>query len=109
VLLLVAEPRSMYLDRPVLIEDPYRTPLLIELARGCHDPAELVQRVRALGATHVLVNRSEMDFFAGLHGRDDYWSDATPIESELIDAFLTHHLRPLLRSELLLLGEIDDR
>ena len=106
VVLLVAEPRSLYLDRAVLVEDPYRTPLLVELARGCRDPGELAQRVRALGATHVLVNRSEMDFFAGLRGKDDYWSDATAAEQALIEAFLSGHLRPLLRTDRVLLGEI---
>jgi hypothetical protein len=47
-----------------------------------------------------------MDFFAGLRGRDGYWSDASVAERELIEAFLSRHLRPLLRSELLLLGEL---
>ena len=106
VILLVAEPRSLYLDSDVLVEDPYRTPLLIELARGCRSSGELARRVGALGATHVLVNSSEMEFFAGLRGRDDYWSDATADERELIDAFLSGHLRPLLRTDRLLLGEL---
>jgi hypothetical protein len=108
VILLVAEPRSLYLERAVVVEDPYRTPLLVELARDCRDPGELAQRVRALGATHVLLNSSEMDFFAGLRAKDDYWSDATAAERELIEAFLAGHLRPLLRTERLLLGEIAD-
>lgn len=106
VILLVAEPRSLYLDRAVLVEDPYRTPLLVELATGCRDPGELAQRVRALGATHVLVNSSEMDFFAGLRSLDDYWSDATTAERKLIESFLAGHVRPLLRTDRLLLGEI---
>ncbi|HOC43577.1 MAG TPA: hypothetical protein PKJ99_11240 [Thermoanaerobaculales bacterium] len=109
VLLLVAEPRSFYLDRTVLVEDPYRTPVLIELARGCSDSGELARRVGALGATHVLVNSSEMGFFAGLRGHDDYWADATPTERALIEAFLAGHLRPLLVTDRLLLGEITDR
>jgi hypothetical protein len=106
VILLVAEPRSLYLDRTVLVEDPYRTPLLIELARGCTDSGKLARRVGALGATHVLVNTSEMGFFAGLRGKDDYWSDATTAERKLIESFLAGHVRPLLRTDRLLLGEI---
>jgi hypothetical protein len=106
ILLLVAEPRSLYLERAVLVEDPYRTPQLVELARDCRDPGELAHRVRSLGASHVLVNRSEMDFFAGLRGNDDYWSDATSEERALIQAFLANHLRPLLVTDRLLLGEI---
>lgn len=106
VVLLVAEPRSLYLDRDVLVEDPYRTPLLIELARGCHDSGELARRVHALGATHVLINSSEMEFFAGLRSKDDYWSDATASERQLIEAFLAERVVPLLRTDQLLLGEI---
>jgi hypothetical protein len=108
-ILLVAEPRSLYLDREVLVEDPYRTPQLVELARGCGDSAELARRVRGLGATHVLVNRSEMEFFAGLRGHDDYWGEATPAERERIETFLSEHVAPLLRTDRLLVGEIRAR
>ena len=105
-LLLVAEPRSMYLDRPVLVEDPYRVPLLVELARGAQSPAELAGRVLALNATHILVNTSEMDFYAGMRSHTDYWQDATPGERRIIEGFLAEHVRPILRTETLLLGEI---
>jgi 4-amino-4-deoxy-L-arabinose transferase-like glycosyltransferase len=106
VILLVAEPRNLYVNREVLVEDPYRTPLLIELARGCHDSSELARRVSSLGATHVLVNSSEMDFFAGLRSNDNYWSDATASERRLIEELLSGHLRPLFRTDHLLLGEL---
>lgn len=106
VILLVAEPRNLYVNREVLVEDPYRTPLLIELARGCHDSSELARRVSSLGATHVLVNSSEMDFFAGLRSNDNYWSDATASERQLIEELLSGHLRPLFRTDHLLLGEL---
>ena len=105
-ILLVAEPRSLYLDRRVLVEDPYRTPLLVELARGCRSVEELAREVRGLGATHVLVNTSEMGFFAGMRQADDFWSDATPAERERITGFLADSVRPLLRTDRLLLGEI---
>lgn len=106
VILLVAEPRSLYLDRRVLVEDPYRTPLLVELARGCESSAELAQRVRELGATHVLVNTSEMSFFAGMRSSHDFWSDATPAERERIMGFLSEQVVPLLRTDRLLLGKV---
>jgi len=106
VLLMTAEPRSMYLERQVMVEDPYRTPRLIELARGCSDPAELAHRVRALGATHLLVNLSEMDFYAGLRLKDDYWADASPAERLIIEGFLSENVRPLLRTDTLLVGEV---
>ena len=106
VLLMTAEPRSMYLERRVMVEDPYRTPRLIELVRGCSDPAELADRVRALGATHLLVNLSEMDFYAGLRLKDDYWADAPPVERLIIERFLLENVRPLLRTDTLLVGEV---
>jgi hypothetical protein len=107
VLLLVAEPRSLYLDRAVLVEDPYRVPLLVELARGAETPSELADRVRALGATHILVNTSEMEFYAGMRSHTDYWEDASAAERAVIDGFLAKHVRPILRTETLLLGEIE--
>ncbi len=109
VVLLVGEPRSTYIERTVLVEDPYRTPWLVDLARGCTDPAELAARVSELGATHVLVNTSEMDFYGGLRSKPDYWADATPPERLVIERFLAEELRPLKRTDTLLLGEIAER
>ncbi len=105
-LLLVAEPRSMYLDRAVLVEDPYRIPLLAELATDVGSPDVLAQRVRDLGATHLLLNASEMDFYAGMRSHSDYWQDASPAERQIIERFLAENVRPILRTETLLLGEI---
>lgn len=107
VILLVGEPRSTYIDRTVLVEDPYRTPWLVDLARGCTDPSELAARVSELGATHVLVNSSEMDFYGGLRSKPDYWADATPPERLVIERFLAEDIRPILRTDTLLLGEIN--
>jgi hypothetical protein len=106
VVMLVAEPRSLYLERAVLVEDPYRVPLLVELAAGSRNPAELADRVRGLGATHVLVNSSEMDFYGSVRGKDGYWSDATPDQLQIIEAFLAGHLNPIVRTDTLLLGRI---
>ena len=109
VVLLVAEPRSTYLEREVLVEDPYRTPWLVDLARGCTDPAELAVRVAELGATHVVVNTSEMDFYGGLRSKPDYWADATPPERLIIERFLSEELKPIFRTDTLLLGEVVPR
>lgn len=106
VLLLVAEPRSTYIDRAVVVEDPYRVPLLVELAAGADASAELARRVRGLGATHILVNASEMEFYAGMRSHEDYWQDATPAERRVIEQFLAEDVRPILRTETLLLGEV---
>jgi 4-amino-4-deoxy-L-arabinose transferase-like glycosyltransferase len=108
VVMLVAEPRSLYLERAVLVEDPYRVPLLVELAAESSDPAELADRVRSLGATHVLVNSSEMEFYGRVRGKDGYWSDATPEQLRIIETFLAEYLSPIVQTDTLLLGEIVD-
>jgi hypothetical protein len=98
-LLLVGEARSFYLDRRVLIEDPYRTPLLVELARGCDSVAELTARVQALGASHLLVNRRDMARMASQRGATDYWQGATARERSVIESFLNEVAQPLAGSE----------
>ncbi len=106
VVLLVAEPRSTYLEREVLVEDPYRTPWLVDLVQNCSGPKELAARVSELGATHVLVNTSEMDFYGGLRSKPGYWADASPPERLIIERFLSEELIPVFRTETLLLGEV---
>ncbi len=106
-LLLVGEPRSFYLDRPVVVEDPYRQPLLLELARGCGSPDELARRVRALGVTHVLVNEGEMSRLARHRGASDYWGGASPIEREAIDRMLADLVRQVARHGSVWVGELD--
>ena len=73
------------------------------------DPAELAVRVAELGATHVVVNTSEMDFYGGLRSKPDYWADATPPERLIIERFLSEELKPIFRTDTLLLGEVVPR
>jgi hypothetical protein len=96
-LLLVSESRSFYIDRPVLVEDPFRLPWLAELANGCRDPQELARRVRAAGATHLLVNETEMDRLARQRGASDYWEGSSPAERRVVAEFLDGVARPLYR------------
>jgi hypothetical protein len=87
--LLVGEPRSFYIDPPVVIEDPFRTPLLVELAAGGASAADIFEHLNALGVTHVLFNTHEMGLSARLRGVDDYWTGASPPQRAVIDEFLT--------------------
>lgn len=107
--LLVAESRSFGIQRPVLVEDPYRVPLLVELARRSPSPAALAASVRALGATHILVNQREMARFARIRGVPDYLAGATPAQRDVIAAFLDHQVVRLFSSDGLWVGRIVDQ
>lgn len=106
--LLVSESRSFYIDRPVLVEDPYRMPWLADLARGCRDAHELARRVRAAGATHILVNETEMDRLALQRGASDYWEGCSPRERRIINTFLAGVVRPMFRSGGVWVAEVPD-
>ena len=74
--LLVAESRSFYIKPPVVVEDPYRTPFLVDRALLADDTDALARALRSEGITHLLVNESEMPRFAALRGRSSYWEEA---------------------------------
>lgn len=90
--LMVAEARAFGLERPVVVEDPYRTPLLVDLAEQAPNLEALVDSVRQRGITHCLVNEGEMDRMAGVRGAPDYWSPASTRARTLISAFLDQRL-----------------
>jgi hypothetical protein len=73
-LLLVGESRTMYIDREVVVEDPFRTPLLVELAAVATTGKEIAAALRARGVTHLLVNHQEMRRIAALNGREAYFA-----------------------------------
>jgi len=82
--LLVGEARCYGIPRHVIVEDPYRTPLLVELAEASPDDAALRGRLRTLGITHLLVNRLEMARIARMRGRREYFGEASPGARERI-------------------------
>jgi 4-amino-4-deoxy-L-arabinose transferase-like glycosyltransferase len=88
--LFVAEPRSFYVAAPLVVEDPFRTPLLVELAAEHPSAAAIARRLADLGVTHLMVNSHEMALSARLRGVDDFWSGASPAERRAIDELLTH-------------------
>ncbi len=94
-LLLVAESRSMYVDRDVVVEDPFRTPLLVELANRTGSAAGIAARLRELGVTHVLVNEQEARRIAALDGRPAYFSQLSAAGGPALARFMSSCLRRL--------------
>jgi len=76
-LLMVAEARGMYLERDLIIEDPFQTPLLVELANGSSSTDELERTLHARGVTHLLVNWHEAERMAVISQRSDYFAGLT--------------------------------
>lgn len=85
--LLVAEARSFGIERRVIVEDPYRTPLLVELAEAASTPDALDASLRQLGVTHILVNQREMNRLARIRPAGDYWEPASDRSRRLIQSF----------------------
>jgi len=91
--LMVAEARTLYVNRKVVVEDPYRVPLLAELAAGAADGRELAARLEAMGITHLLVNEREMPRMAALRHVPDYWTGAGAHGRAVLREFLKRRVR----------------
>jgi len=87
--LFVGEPRSFYVDVPVVVEDPFHTPLLVELAAESASAEVIARSLGDMGVTHLMVNTHEMPLSARLRGVDDFWSGASPAQRAAIDELLT--------------------
>ncbi len=87
-ILLLGESRSWGIPRSVVVEDPYHPPLLVELAEAAPDPDTLLERLRSLGITHILVNRAEMARIARMRGLPGYFAEASPAARSRIAALL---------------------
>jgi hypothetical protein len=105
-ILMVAEPRTLYVDRDVVAEDPYRVPLLAELAARSRDGGELGRRLRARGITHLLVNEREMDRLARLRRAPDYWSGAGAHGRAVLGDFFAHGVRRVFEAPGLWVGAL---
>ncbi len=106
VVLLVAESRSFGIHRKVVVEDPYRTPLLVELAERSSSPEDLARRIRDLGVTHLLINEGEMARMAGMRGVDDYWFPASAKERRMIVSLFEDFMQPLFKHDKLMVGRL---
>lgn len=88
-LLLVGESRPYLLDRDLLVEDPFRKPLLVELAEATSSPREMAAILRQRGVTHLLVNPQEGRRIAVMNGRITYLEPHDEASAGRLVAFLT--------------------
>jgi len=91
--LLVGESRCFGIERSVVVEDPFHTPLLAELAEASRAGSEIGVRLHAMGVTHVLFNTQEAQRIAALNRRDDYFAPLTPAARTRLAAFFAGCLR----------------
>ncbi len=76
-LLLVAEARSLYFDRDLLLQDPFQPPRLSQLADFLGSGAAIAEALRRQGVTHLLFNASEAQRIAALNHRESYFAPRT--------------------------------
>lgn len=86
--LLVGEPRSLGLDRNVIVEDPFRRPYLVEVAEQAPSAAAIADLLRARGITHLLYNEQEAGRIARMRGRAGYFAEAAPPAAGRLREFL---------------------
>lgn len=94
-ILLVAESRTLYFERDVVFEDPFRLPLVCELARDASSAKDMAVELQRRGVTHVLINRTEARRIASLNGRDDYFGGIPADARARLDEFLSVQLKPV--------------
>jgi hypothetical protein len=95
VVLMVGEPRVYGLDRDCVVEDSFRTPLLVEIAESTVSAGAMASRLEELGVTHLLLNRAEADRIAVADGRDRYLACATPEAEDRLKRFFDGHTSPI--------------
>ena len=93
--LLVGEPRPYGLDRDVIVEDPFRRPLLVELADSSSTPGEIGRRLREMGVTHIFWNATEAARIAEGEGRQRYLACRDERSQERLDRFLLQFTAPV--------------
>jgi len=91
VVLLVAESRVYGLDRDVIVDDPFRTPLLVELAQSTRSAEEISDGVASMGVTHLLINRREAERLAVVTGRRTYLECDSPEAADRLRLFVSSH------------------
>jgi hypothetical protein len=95
--LLVGEPRPFGIDRDIVVEDGYRTPLLVSLAETSGSPSEIALYLENLGVTHILWNREEAARLAGARGRKDYLECPTQQSRDRLVDFVDRYTHPVLK------------
>jgi hypothetical protein len=98
-ILMVGEPRSFGIDRDLLVEDPFRTPLLVEIAETSESPEEMSLRLQDLGVTHLLWNHAEAARIARGEGRENYLDFSTMEAEARFGSFLAMHTLQLVSGD----------
>jgi len=93
-ILMVGEPRPYGIDRDLLIEDPFRTPLLVEIAETSDSAAKISRRLQGLGVTHLLLNHAESARIARAERRETYLEYSTTAARTRVEEFLATHTHP---------------
>jgi hypothetical protein len=93
--LLLGEPRAFGLDRDLVVEDQFRTPLVVELAESASSANEIRRQLEGLGITHVLWNGAEAERIAAAEGRTDYLACSSSDARARLDRFLADEIRPV--------------
>ena len=105
--LLVGESRVMYIERDVVVEDPFVTPLLVSLAQAETSAEAMAGELRRQGITHVLLNRQEAARIAALNQRSDYFAPLSPAGRARLEELFERCLEPVASAgpvEVLVLG-----
>lgn len=97
--LLVAEARGMYIDRDVVVEDPFKRPLLCELADSLPSAEAMVRVLSRMGVSHLLVNWKEASRIAAMNHRGDYFQTATAQGKANLDELFRRWLVPLFHHD----------
>lgn len=97
--LLVGEPRPFGIDRDVVVEDAFRTPLLVGLARDAESVDDIAVQLRDLGVTHILWNAAEAQRIAATGGRDDYLGPLGPDAQQRLRTYLSEFTVPVATGE----------
>jgi hypothetical protein len=87
-ILLVGEPRSLHLDRDVVVEDPFHKPYLIEVAEVSSSGPEMAALLRERGITHVLYNEQEAARIARMRDQPGYFAGASAPVTARLQEFL---------------------
>ncbi|MEE4272567.1 MAG: hypothetical protein V2I67_12885 [Thermoanaerobaculales bacterium] len=99
VVLMVGEPRVFGLERDFVVEDSFRTPLLVELAERSASAEELAAHLADHGVTHLLVNHAEARRIATAEGREHYLECSGPDAQRILARFLAEYTRPVADGE----------
>jgi hypothetical protein len=91
--LLLGEPRAYGLDRDLVVEDQFRTPLLVELAESAGSAVEIRQQLEGMGITHVLWNGAEAERIADAEGRTEYLACSSPDARARLERFLADEIQ----------------